>query len=285
MAAKELFVTPQAVSKAVGDLERELHVDLCEKTGRSVKPTAFGRMFSVRASEALSCLFDLETLAKTQTAALVQDGTLSLDIACSSCRGNAFNSHDLDSFNDLYPRITLDVTYHASGSSLAAVEEGLVDAAIIVGRTNKPTITCIKIRSFPLHVALAKKHPLASKPSLRLDDLRDVRLAAPEDLHYSTRVITSHLAAQGIEPQFTSLAPFAEQHREFLEKEGGAMFVAADPYLETLYPASVVRPIEPEDLMALPLCLAYATNNTNAALPLLEQYLVGMATRIRRKHQ
>ena len=64
MAAKELFVTPQAVSKSVGDLERELHVQLCEKSGRCVKPTEFGRMFAARASEALSCLVDLETLAK-----------------------------------------------------------------------------------------------------------------------------------------------------------------------------------------------------------------------------
>lgn len=285
MAAKELFVTPQAVSKAVGDLERELHVGLCEKTGRSVKPTAFGRMFSVRASEALSCLLDLETLAKTQTASVVQDGELSLAIACSPCRGNAFSPHDLEPFHGLYPRITLNCTYQASGSSLAAVEDGLVDAAIIVGRTSKPNLTCIKIRSFALHVALSKNHPLANKPSIRLNDLRDVLLAAPDDIRYSAHIITSHLASLGIDPRFTELAPFVEQHRAFMEKEDGAVFVAADPYLETLYPASIVRPIEPEDLMALPLCLVYATDNNNAALPLLEQHLVSMATRIRRKHQ
>lgn len=37
-AGKALFVTPQAVSRAVNDLEKELEVKLLEKDGKSVAP-------------------------------------------------------------------------------------------------------------------------------------------------------------------------------------------------------------------------------------------------------
>ena len=45
LAAKARHTSPQALSKAVSDLERELGVKLFERTGRSVEATPFAREF------------------------------------------------------------------------------------------------------------------------------------------------------------------------------------------------------------------------------------------------
>lgn len=281
-AAKELFVTPQAVSKAVGELERELHVQLCEKSGRSVSPTPFGRMFSTRASEALSCLLDLEALARNHELAQEQEGLVSLAVACSPCRGNVLRTHDFDAFEKTCPRIKLTASFHSSGACLAALEEGIVDAAVVIGRVCKPGVDSVRLLSFPLHLAVSKGNPLASRPFIELEDLKGTPLAMPEDIRYCQTIITNHLEAKGLEPCYTVLPPFAAEHRAFLEDQNGAMFVADDPSLEDLYPSIVVLPIASGDLMPIPLCLAYASNRANPALPFVERYLLGIAARIRR---
>lgn len=284
LAAKELFVTPQAVSKSVGDLERELHVQLCEKTGRSVKATPFGHMFSARASEILSCLLDLESLAKTQALSQTQEGAVSLAVTCSPCRGNALHAQDFEAFEKTYPHIKLNTTFTTSGSCLVAMEEGVVDAAVIIGRTTRPNITCTKLYALPLCVAVANNNPLASKGILSASDLQGVPLATPEDLRYCHSIITTHLQAKGVTPRYVALEPFIKCHQEFLDNEQGALFVIADPSLKTLYPSATLLPVAPEDFMSIPLCLAYKSTNDNKSLPHIERYLLGLAARIRRKH-
>ena len=282
MAAKRLFVTPQAVSKSIGDLERELHVQLCEKTGRSIEPTAFGRVFSLRASEVLSCLADLETLAKRQSQAQSQEGAISLAVAHSTCRGNVLKDGDFSLFRKTYPRIELSVSFRASGACLAAVEDGAVDAAVILGRANREGLTCIKLHSIPPHVMLSERHPLASKKSLTLEDLRGVPIAEPEDLRCCRSTVTEHFRAKGIEPLYVPLDPTPARQKDFLDKERGAMFVVADPSLRKAHPASVVRPVAPEDIAPVPLCFV-RSNNDGKPLLHLEHYLLGTATRLRRK--
>lgn len=53
LAAKARHTSPQALSKAVSDLERELGVKLFERTGRSVEATPFAREFEKKARHVL----------------------------------------------------------------------------------------------------------------------------------------------------------------------------------------------------------------------------------------
>ncbi len=53
LAAKARHASPQALSKAVSNLERELGVKLFERTGRSVEATPFAREFEKKARHAL----------------------------------------------------------------------------------------------------------------------------------------------------------------------------------------------------------------------------------------
>ena len=241
-------------------------------------------MFAARASEVLESLQDLETLAKNQAATCESEGSVTLAMACSPFRGNPLHLEDLSAFRSAFPLVRLTATLHASGACLAALEDGAVDAAIVVGRAARPNLTCVKIFSFFLHVAVSANHPLAGKEDLRFEDLAETPLAAPEDLRYCHGVITSHLVARGIEPRYVPLDPSVERHRAFLEKERGALLVAADPELAKLYPGAVVTAFAPDDALSIPLCLAYASDNDNKTLPHLEHYLLSTAARIRRRH-
>ena len=182
LAARELFVAPQTVAKAVNDLERELNVSLCRRSSRSIEPTPFGQVFSTRASEILYRLTELESLAKRQTLSQTEEGVAMLAVAYSPHRGNAISPSDFAPFDRKHPRIRLSRTYRPSGACLAALEEGVVDAAIVAGRTTRPNIVCTRLLSFPLSLAISRNHPLARQDSIDFDDLQDTPVAEPDDL-------------------------------------------------------------------------------------------------------
>ena len=67
-AAKEQYVTVQAVSKAIADLERELGSQLFIRESRGVKLTTFGAQFYQKAEGALRSFAELETFAQNYAA-------------------------------------------------------------------------------------------------------------------------------------------------------------------------------------------------------------------------
>ena len=64
LAAKELFVTPQAISKSVRNLEKELNISLTFKRGRRMVFTDFAYELAARAETALDAMRDFETFAR-----------------------------------------------------------------------------------------------------------------------------------------------------------------------------------------------------------------------------
>ena len=68
-AAKEQYVTVQAVSKAIADLERELKNELFVRESRGVHPTLFGKAFYVKAEPVLRSFDELEAFAHRRRSA------------------------------------------------------------------------------------------------------------------------------------------------------------------------------------------------------------------------
>lgn len=240
-------------------------------------------MLSARASEILSRLAELESLAKNQASSQTEEGSATFAIACSPCRGNALLPSDFKPFDEAHPHIRLERTFHPSGVCLAALEEGVVDAAIVTGRVTKPGIECVHLLSSSLSLVVSQNHPLADRSSVALDELHGTPIAEPEDLRYCRSVIAIRLMAKGVDPDFVILPPYVASHRAFLEDEMGAFFAMNDPTLAALYPKAVVLPVAPEDPVSIPLCLAYAQNSDNRVLATVESYLINLAARMRKR--
>lgn len=62
-AAKDQFITVQAVSKSIADLENELGKPLFERKSRGVAPTPFGDLLFQKAQETLASFDQLQKIA------------------------------------------------------------------------------------------------------------------------------------------------------------------------------------------------------------------------------
>lgn len=126
IAARQLGMSPSAVSKAVQRLEEHLKVRLFNRTTRSLSLTEDGSAFRDRCRRILDELEEAEQeLGKSRS---IPTGTLRLDLTVELGRLHIVPA--LPSFIAQYPELKLDVTFNNRMVDL--VEEG-IDAGVRVG--------------------------------------------------------------------------------------------------------------------------------------------------------
>ena len=137
-AAREIGLTPSALSKLVTRLEDRLGARLLQRTTRRLQLTTEGEAFYARACPILAAMDEAE--AEVTQAGLSPRGLLRLHC------GSAFGLHQLarviPHFQKLHPDVKLDITI--SDQPPAAMEEG-IDLAIRTGPLDDSSMVARRI--------------------------------------------------------------------------------------------------------------------------------------------
>ncbi|MCX7148048.1 MAG: LysR family transcriptional regulator [Rhodocyclales bacterium] len=137
-AARDLGLTPSALSKLVTRLEDRLGARLLHRTTRRLQLTAEGEAFYARARPILTAMDEAE-------AEVTQAGSSPRGLLRLHC-GSAFGMHQLTPviprFQELHPEVDLDITI--SDQPLAAMEEG-IDLAIRIGPLDESSMVARRI--------------------------------------------------------------------------------------------------------------------------------------------
>ncbi len=126
VAARQLGMSPSAVSKAVQRLEEHLEIRLFNRTTRSLSLTEDGAAFYARTRQILSELEEAEhELSKSRS---TPTGTLRIDLTIELGRLHIIPA--LPKFITKHPGLKLDVTF--SNRMVDLIEEG-IDAVVRIG--------------------------------------------------------------------------------------------------------------------------------------------------------
>lgn len=126
-AAKRCNVTQSAFSQIIARLETQVGMQLFDRDTRSVRLTAEGELFSVKAREILNHI--RRALTEMQDYANKEFGRLSLAIVPSLAA--SWLPSLLEQFRSLYPGITLDLYDTYSERCLQLLRESKVDIAVV----------------------------------------------------------------------------------------------------------------------------------------------------------
>lgn len=273
-AADELYVSPQAVSKSVHDMEDKLHLQLFECEGKRLRPTPIGGAVLRYASEALDSIEQIRLISgEGDLPKPVSRGRIDVAVACSPLRGSTYGERDFERFRHMYPQVELNLSFCAGSTCLAALGSGGVDAAIVIGPVDDERFDSARVRVWWLSLLVSRKSSVAARGFATLADLGGFRLAAPYDFRCCKEVVSARLAERGIEPRFTSLEMRVDRHLGFLRDEGGAMLVVADERLGELFPGCVAVPFAACDRIALPAHFAWRKDAQGPWPKLLANYL------------
>ena len=174
-AAQRVHVVQSALSTSVAKLERELGVELFDRTRQQIRLTAAGECFRTHAYEVLRVS---RAAAESVTAFR---GTLSGTVEFGSLI--SFGPMDvagaLGDFHREHPSVRLRLRLSQSGASayLAALVEGSLDVALVsVPERFPPQLEMTLLFEDPMAFVCRRDHPLATDRSIRLADV------AAEDL-------------------------------------------------------------------------------------------------------
>lgn len=280
-AAKILYISPQAVSKAISELEKELHLELFVKSGRGIIPTSNGSLLASKAYEIVQNCSDLKSYANSlhpkDADPSTIHGSINLAAVSSPYEGEVIPKSFFEKLQRKYPGVTFSLSHGSSGSCLSTLLEDIVDCSIILGRYKNPEYRCVKVFDSALELGICKSHPLAKKKSISLSSIKKYPVAKPRDLRHCRPLIEKHLRKRKCESELVELSPTLEDYQEFLHEQNGAVFVAPDPDLKKLYSNIRILPLHQDDQIKIPVCCVYRPEKENKIISLLQRALVSEA--------
>lgn len=273
-AAHHLHVTSQAISKAIKDMEKYFGHEIITRDGRSIKPTALGTELADLARPVVEGYKDFEAFGLSY----IKDGdsprTIRLGIPVTALRGALFDESRLDLFRFEFPEISLKLFHSSADGCLRALEQGLVDVAISVGRCSQDDFFNIRVGSLQLKVLARAGHPAALGEAIDFNDLARFPIALPEDLRFVFPKIDQQFTQTGQSNRFEALTPTLEAHKTFLAKDGLILAGQKSPLLE-LGDFLCEKPLAVgEGIFALPLYLTYPQSKNHLSLSRLQSTLI-----------
>lgn len=267
-AAERLNMAQSPLSQQIRRLEREIGVQLFNRTTRAVSLTYAGEVLYERVTRVLALAG--EAVEASRRAASGQLGHLSVGFTGSG-------SHDLlpslvRVYSAEYPDVTLDV--QGDLTTPAQVErllDGRLDVGVLRGPVAVQGLTIDTIRREPVGVMLPACHPRTAERDIDLSDLRDDWFISLPSNPPATLYVLMLNACQS--------AGFVPKIRQTVSDTAALVALVAGDMGVALIPASMghhvssgalFRPLRATPQLTVSLAVAY---RESVATPLIEQFL------------
>ncbi|MBL4681335.1 MAG: LysR family transcriptional regulator [Pseudomonadales bacterium] len=150
-AAKNLGITPSAVSKQISQLESRLGVQLLNRTTRSVNPTEAGEIYYSRIRRTLDELAETESLIADMDT--TPRGTLR--IAAEPIFGRAILARIISTYREVYPEVKIEL--FLTDHSLERVKDGF-DLGIHLGQIQDAALKTTTLANHNVVLCASKEY-------------------------------------------------------------------------------------------------------------------------------
>ena len=198
-AAQQIHVVQSALSVSVGRLEKELGIELFDRSKRQIALTAAGEAFLHHARDVIRTAQTARSSVEDYREQLTGTVTLGTLMSWGSLNLPAV----LQEFRQLNPLVTVRLRQSLTGSAghLDAIADGKMDLAL-VSLSSSPSrfVTFRELTEEPMVFVCESTHPLADRRQVRLPDL-----AGLDFIHFPTgwgirRRLDEGFAAAGVQP-------------------------------------------------------------------------------------
>ncbi|MEV5541295.1 LysR family transcriptional regulator [Saccharopolyspora shandongensis] len=276
-AAERLSMTQPPLSRRIQLLERELDVELFDRTGRAVRLTAAGRAFLGDARRILG-LSEQATLSVRRVPA-GEIGTVALGFTASSA--HSVLDAVVGAIRTRLPGVDLVLRERVSGIQLEELRSGELDLGLV-----RPPVSGRELEHLPLHreallAAIPAGHLLAAPG--RVLHVRDLDgqpfvMYSPTEARYFHEVLVGVFRSAGIAPRYVH--HLTQVHTILALVRAGLGLALVPQAAEALGLDGVaLRPVAGIDGEPVELVAAWRANDDNPALHAVRDLVIDVASR------
>jgi len=199
-AAERLNMTQPPVSRQVQVLERQLGVQLFDRTGRSIRLTAAGERFFYEARDLLRRAEDAKVIARS-----VASGHLgNVSLAFIPIAAVPIVPVITTRLAKALPDIRIVLSEMLTGEQIERLRTGQIDIGILRRPEGKVPGEQKRLHSEPYSLAVHRDHPFATRDDLTIQDLdgQDLLMYSPGPGWYGYELLHPIFAANGVRPNF-----------------------------------------------------------------------------------
>ena len=199
-AAERLCMTQPPLSRQIQLLEHSLGVRLFERTSRTVRLTAAGRVFLTDARR----LLDLAKQATTTAQRTSRGQSGRVTVGFTTVMGFDLMPRLIASAQQALPDIDVVLREMVTVDQLTALESHMIDAGFLWPLACRLPLKYRTVYRDPLMVALPPGHPLAASEAIDLGDLNDQPfiMYSPGQGRYFYSLVNGLFVSSGVTPRF-----------------------------------------------------------------------------------
>lgn len=224
-AADALRLTQPAVSDQVRKLEEEYDVLLFSRARKQIVLTPEGEALL----QITRRMFDNEREAQDLLAERLAFRSGNLRIIADSAH---HLTHLLTRFRQKYPSVRITVQAGNTDAVIRSLQRYEADLGVLGELPDSAEFEIVDLGRSPIIAFAAHTHPAASRPTLSLQDLRDLPLVLREDGSRTRSKLEQAAAAAGVVLQPVIIAEGREAVREIVAAGAGVGFVSAAEFGE-----------------------------------------------------
>lgn len=273
-AARSLFMTQPALSRQIQAMEAELGTQLFVRDKKTLKLTPGGSALYNKLPDFLRQYEEM--MAESRNANRGFEGQLRVGILDVYDASGLFPPV-VEAFQRNNPGIRLTLERFSLGELPERLYDNKLDIVCTYGFSlfDKPDLMTVDVQKFDSCVMLNRNHPLANKPDLTLDDLRQERFvqlgaeASGEGYQY----ITNLISRGGISPDVL----YVDKNEDVLlwVELGDAVAVTSNCTIEKHNPRVVVRELNMPEVKGHDITMAWRRSNYNPAIALFMELVEG----------
>jgi DNA-binding transcriptional LysR family regulator len=189
-----LDVAQSAMSRQIQQLERDLGVQLLDRTGHGVKLTGHGEILYRRAESILSSMS--MTVDELQNANHQPLETIS--IAAPPSFMASYMADVINGFTKARPSVRICAVEASTGGVYNYLASGQVDVAIVLQTANTARLSLRELTREQLYLVAASGHPIEAQRVVARHQLRELDLVLPASLYGSRAILSDYFAAEDI---------------------------------------------------------------------------------------
>jgi LysR family transcriptional activator of glutamate synthase operon len=231
-AAKELFISQPALSRAMKNFEDSLGIPLFTHRGRNIELTIYAEKFYPYVTESLHVLEEGVAELRLLNENTISSVVLYLEVASISIPSL------VRTFSEKHPDIQLTIMQHDS------LPDYTHQNVLTITSEPEEDLINIPIITEPIYLAIPKAHPLAKKEKIYLADVVTIPLIMLSKKNAFRRTIDQAVEGKDIELSIGSITDDSATLRSLLGQGLGISFYPKITWSYRKEDLFIIRPIE-----------------------------------------